>query len=61
MKNWEKEALFAKRLKFTWKPENFDSEEEYAAEMQKRREFEEYVHRYSTGFASNILLVEKHG
>ena len=27
----------------------------------KRREFEEYVHRYSTGFASNILLVEKHG
>ena len=26
-----------------------------------RREFEEYVHQYSTGFASNILLVEKHG
>ena len=41
MKEWEKDALFAKRLKFTWKPEDFDSEEEYAAEMQKRREFEE--------------------
>jgi hypothetical protein len=41
MKDWEKEALFAKSLAFTWKPEDFDSEEAYAAEMQKRREFEE--------------------
>ena len=25
----------------------------------KRSEFEEYVHKYSLGFTSNILLVEK--
>ena len=41
MAEWEQEALFAKSKKFTWKPGDFDSEEEYRAEMQKRKEFEQ--------------------